>query len=150
MSLYPAEHFPGTPPLGRFVVERALLIAGLNMAKWSVPLEIVARYESDWNPYIENDADSVCPSCRGMMQAAIGMYSAAAEKELISSPRYTDAIQAVTVAIHYILGHLKPYYGGYETLDKFLTRSSVGRVIEAWRANPDATYSNLRSYYSGY
>jgi soluble lytic murein transglycosylase-like protein len=144
---YPAEHFVGTPPLGRWVVERARKRVGVP-AKWQVPLEVIARYESDWDPYV---VSTVCPGCRGMMQLAEGMYASAQRSGFIGRISYTDPVQAVEVAIRYIRSELQGY-GGYGGLSKLLARDDrgPGLVLRTWMEHPDWTVAKLRPYYRGY
>lgn len=144
---YPARHFVGTPPLGRWVVAEARRRVGVS-GKWQVPLEVIARYESDWDPYI---VSTVCADCRGMMQLAEGMYRAALDAGYIRRIDHEDPVQAVVVAIRYIRSELRGY-GGYGGIDRLLARDDrgPGLVLRTWIEHPDWSVAKLRPYYRGY
>jgi soluble lytic murein transglycosylase-like protein len=144
---YPADHFVDTPPLGAWVVAQARRRVGVPV-KWQIPLEVIARYESDWNPYVEPGA---CEDCRGMMQLSTGMYSSAYRAGLIKTIDYRNPIQAVELAIRYIRSEL-PGYGGYGSLEKLLARDDrgPGLVLRTWIEHPDWGVAKLRPYYRGY
>jgi len=145
---YPAKHFPGTPWRVRRWVRKAVESLGESKAKWTVPLEAIARYESDCNPNVP-DRDSL----RGMMQQSVGQYAAAREDfgRVIGRIDYRDPVQAVQVAILYINGELYGY-GGYGGISGLLERDDRGpaSVLRAWTQRPRATYSELRPWYNGY
>lgn len=149
MSLeYPAEHFVGTPPLGRWAIEQGIKAAAVVRSKWLVPLEVIARYESDFDPYIQS---TVCPDCVGMMQCASGMYRSAYDAGFIKSIDYTHPVQAVVVAIRYIQSKLSGY-GGYGGITRLLERDDrgPGLLLRTWIEHPDWSVAKLRPYYRGY
>lgn len=142
---YPAERFPGTPKWLVPKVEAALL-ATHRHAAWAVPLEAIARYESDCDPDITDAGD-----LRGMMQMSVGQYQAARKMGYIKRIDYHDPLTALVVAIHYIAGDL-PGYGGYGGITGLLRRHDrgPGDVLRYWVEHPHATYAQMRGLYSGY
>lgn len=143
---YPNQHFPGTPAWGRRAVLAAIRRTAVQEDKWRVPLEAIARYETDWHvspPYATD--------LRGLMQQSIGQYRAAFTAGLIHRIDYDDPVQAIVVAIRYIQGKL-PGYGGYGGITGLLRRTDrgPGEVLRTWQEVPDATYQELRYYYHGY
>src|SRR3990167_5689709 len=146
---YPAAHFPGTPPLGIWAIKEGIRWAGVQESKWLIPLEVIARYESGFNPYV---VSKVCPDCRGMMQQSVGQYGAYGV-----SADYTSPVEAVECAIRYIRGRLRGYggYGNLGTIDGKLgllprTDRGPGNVLRAWVEHPDWGVSKLREFYRGY
>lgn len=145
---YPAKHFPGTPKFVQEAVERAIERTGVKKPVWQVPLEVIARYESDCNP-----DPSVMPgsTLRGMMQQSTYQYRAALNGGYIKRVRYEDPEQAVVVAIRYIQGKLVGF-GGYGGMARLLLRDDrgPGDVLLAWGAAPASSYAALRRFYHGY
>lgn len=146
---YPASDFPGTPPLATWAIERGMERVGVVKNKWRIPLQIIGRFETDFDTYIQNTALSPCPKCRGMMQCSDLMYALCWQRGYIQAVDYTHPVQAVQVALHYCLSHLAPSYGGYGNV-KTLIDERLSEVIEAWQANPSWGYQKLRPYYHGY
>lgn len=152
MSLaWPAPDFPGTPPLGRWVVRQAVANSDVLGPKWIVPLEAIARYESDWNPYATGPGI-------GMMQLAAGMYESYWDGAFNEPDDHVDPIVALELAIAYIMGKLTGYggYGGIGVLDGKVgllprTDRGPGNVLRQWVDDPKAfTYQKGRSAYAGY
>src|SRR3990167_5218555 len=116
MTEWRKEHFPGTPPLGIWAIKEGIRWAGVQESKWLIPLEVIARYESGFNPYV---VSKVCPDCRGMMQQSVGQYEAAEDELPWLQTDYENPVSAVEVAIAYILGKLVGYvgYGNLGTID---------------------------------
>ena len=152
MTDWPAPHFPGTPPLGRYVVETAVRNAEVVASKCVVPLEAIARYESDWNPYVTGGPGI------GMMQLAAGMYANYWDGAFNEPEDHADPIVAVELAIDYIMGKVKGYggYGGIGTLSGktgLLPRTDrgPGNVLRRWVRDPEQfTYQYGRGLYRGY
>ena len=150
---YPAEHFPGTPPLAIWAIKEGIRWAGVQESKWLIPLEAIARYESGFNPYV---VSKVCPDCRGMMQQSVGQYEAYGIYH-DEFAEYDNPVEAVACAIDYILGELDGYggYGNIGTIDGktgLLPRTDrgPGNVLRAWVEHPDWGVSKLRGFYRGY
>lgn len=151
---YPAKHFPETPDWVKPAIKDALAeLSRRNLIlsipeKWWVPMEAIARYESDFNltkpqPWGE-------PSMTGQDP---GQYHAAhvAFPALVPKVDYEDARQAVLVAALYIRGHL-PGYAGYGSLGNLLARHDrgPGDALREWEKSPKSTMAQLRQYYHGY
>lgn len=151
---YPAEKFPGTPPIAIWVIRKGIRRAGVVRDKWEIPLQAIARYESDLDPYIQS---VVCADCRGMMQLSRGMYDSALTHGLIKKVDFNDPVQAVELAIRYIKGEI-PGYGGYGGIGTLYGKTGLlprtdrgpGEALRKWVANPDWGFEKLRPYYHGY
>lgn len=143
---YPETHFPGTPAWGIRAVRSAIWDTKVPKEKWMVPLEAIARYETDWQA-----APPPVLTLRGLMQQSEGQYRAAKQAGFIRRINYEDPAQAVLVAIRYIQGKL-PGYGGYDGITGLLQRTDrgPGEVLREWVEYPDSTYSQLRRFYHGY
>ena len=126
----------------------------MQESKWLIPLEVIARYESGFNPYV---VSKICPDCRGMMQQSVWQYKAWEEVPNYQTASYDDPALAVEVAIGYILGEL-PGYGGYGNIGTIDGKSGLlprtdrgpGNVLRAWVEHPDWGVSKLRGFYRGY
>jgi hypothetical protein len=144
---YPRPHFPKSPIPARSAVAVAIKATGVSDA-WTVPLEAIACYESN---YESSPTPGICKECRGMMQQSFGQYASAFEAGFIPCIDYRDQTQAVLVAIKYIRSEL-PGYGGYGNLGALLDRTDrgPGEVLRSWIADPSQTPAELRPLYSGY
>src|SRR3990167_6278489 len=151
MTEWRKEHFPGTPPLGIWAIKEGIRWAGVQESKWLIPLEVIARYESGFNPYV---VSKICPDCRGMMQQSVGQYQAYGYYPE-GFADYTDPTEAVICAIYYILGNL-PGYGGYGNIGTIDGKTGLlprtdrgpGNVLRAWVEHPDWAIAKLRPYYN--
>lgn len=153
MPEYPKEAFPGTPKVGIWVIRRAMEEAAVAPGKWEIPLQVIARYESGWNPYVQ---PGICKECRGLMQQSVAQYKAHWEsflwwKGADEALDVEDPVLAVTVAIRYIKGDL-PGFGGYGNIGPLLKRDDrgPGEVLRKWVENPGWGVAKLRPYYHGY
>ena len=155
---FPSAHFPGTPKWVRAAVAEAVAATGVNASKWTVPLEAIGRYESNYRP-IANMCKPVEENWPlGIMQLARGMFKSARSAGLIPSTKFDDPVQQFAVAILYIDSQLSGY-GGYQgigTLDSkkgLLSRDDRGPrgVLLAWQSDPDHfDVEAAREKYRGY
>jgi len=154
VTTYPQPHFVGTPKLGMWVVEYTIEGLGLD-DKWIVPLEVIARYESDWDPYAF--APGGAAGLMGMSGRQIASYVTGDPDQNVTLDHLHDAFLQIETAVQYITSRLTGF-GGYELLGKvdgikgLLPRidRGPGEVLRTWIDNPTWNYTRLRPFYHGY
>lgn len=157
---YPSDHFPETPPWVQAAVLEAIERAGVTAAKWQVPLEAIARYESNANPAANLcTADLSLPV--GMMQQGRAFYRDAKEQDPAAHAglgTFADPVRSVLMAVMHIDSRLSVSggYGGIGTPAGKVgllprTDRGPGGVLRAWIADPAGfDVESARSLYRGY
>jgi len=158
---YPAPHFPGTPPWVQDAVADAIARCGVNGPKWQIPLEAIARYESNFNNAagVAEEAKGDTGRPIGMMQQSRSMYVDAwnLRPERFPSRYIGDPVVSIVMAIMHIDSELT-VTGGYDGMGQLdgkigllpRTDRGPGEVLRSWVADPTQGYETLRSLYRGY
>ena len=166
MALYPSDHFPGTPAWMIAAVETAIARAGVLASKWTVPLEAIGRYESNYGVnanFCKPDPD---PTTGRRVPVGIMQQSRTfledTRKKFPASTADTkglgDPVLQVLMAIKHINSELSVSggYGGIGKLDGGVgllprTDRGPGNVLRAWVENPlGFSVEGARSLYRGY
>jgi hypothetical protein len=157
---WPAEHFPRTPEWWQAAVHEAIVRAVVNQTKWQVPLECIARYESNYGVNAHFcDIDTTLPV--GVMQQSRAWLLDT--KRLFPGLTWDlqglgDPILQALMAIKYIDSELTVGggYGGIGTIDGNVgllprTDRGPGDVLRLWIADPvKFSVEDARSEYRGY
>jgi len=158
--MFPAEHFPGTPLWAQAAVSEAIRKTAMTPAKWTVPLEAIGRYESNWGNNTNLCVDPELNEPLASFQLARGMFATARKQfpGLVPVVRIADPECSAIVSIMYINSKLSGY-GGYQGIGQLggtvglLSRDDRGpsEVLKAWVEDPlSFSIEGLRPLYHGY
>ena len=160
-DIYPATHFPDTPRWFQAAVADAIARTGLADWKWTVPLECIGRYESNYNcgAGLANEVDAPGAPI-GVMQQGRNFYQDAwtTYPDLFPDKYVGDPVVSVLMAILHINSKLN-VSGGYDGIGTIYSTSGLvprtdrgpGNVLRAWLKDPAAfTVEGARSLYQGY
>lgn len=158
--LYPELHFPGTPRWVKAAVSEAIKRTGVSLAKWTVPLEAIGRYESNYNPSANLCKDDTSLPI-GIMQQSRDFYRDAKVVDPEAHEGlggFSDPVRSFVMAILHINSNLN-VSGGYDGIGRPdgtiglvpRTDRGPGNVLRKWIEDPENfDVEEARDLYRGY